>query len=116
MYDGFISCWHTKYTYWSARPFQRIAAITTEIPTPNFPGYPSGHSVISTVAAKVLGEIFPIERTYFNNQAREAALSRLWAGIHFKQDITEGVDQGNKIAMKVVEDMHSGHHPFVYKI
>lgn len=114
MYDGFVSCWYTKYNYWTARPFQRIENITTEIPTPNFPGYTSGHSVISMVASGVLGELFPQERDYFKGQAIEAALSRLLAGIHFKQDIVNGIDQGDKIAKKVVDDMHKPIHPFIY--
>lgn len=59
MYDAFVSCWYTKYSYWTARPFQRIANISTEIPTPNFPSYTSGHSVVSTVAGRVLSELFP---------------------------------------------------------
>jgi hypothetical protein len=114
MYDALVSCWYTKYTYWTARPFQRIANITTEIPTPNFPSYTSGHSVISMVAGRVLGEIFPNESDYFNNQAIEAGFSRLWAGIHFKQDIIKGMDQGSKIAKKVIEDMHKTPYPFIY--
>jgi PAP2 superfamily. len=116
MYDALVSCWYTKYTYWTARPFQRIANITTEIPTPNFPGYTSGHSTISIVASRVLGEIFPNEKDYFNNQAIEAALSRLWAGIHFKQDVVKGMDQGDKIAKKIVEDMHNNSSSFIYNL
>ncbi|HEY9385748.1 MAG TPA: vanadium-dependent haloperoxidase [Nitrososphaeraceae archaeon] len=114
MYDAFVSCWYAKYDYWSARPFQRINNITTVIPTPNFPGYTSGHSVISMVASKVLGEIFPQEKNYFHNQGIEAGLSRLWAGIHFKQDVINGMDQGDKIANKIVGDMHKAIHPFIY--
>ena len=114
MYDGFVSCWYTKYDYWTARPFQRIANITAEIPTPNFPGYTSGHSVISTIAGRILGEIFPNEGDYFSKQATEAGLSRLWAGIHFKQDIVKGMNQGSKIAEKVIDDMHKSPHKFIY--
>ena len=115
MYDGFVSCWYTKYSYWTARPFQRISNIITEIPTPNFPGYTSGHSVISMVAARVLGEIFPNEQDHFKDQAIEAGSSRIWAGIHFEQDVIKGMDQGNKIANKVVEDMNNKPpSPFIY--
>ena len=106
MSDAFVSCWYTKYDYWTARPFQRIPNITTEIPTPNFPSYTSGHSVISMVASRVLGEMFPNEKDQFRDQAVEAGLSRIWAGIHFKQDVVQGMNQGNKIADKVVEDMN----------
>lgn len=106
MYDAFVSCWYTKYDYWTARPIQRISNITTEIPTPNFPSYTSGHSVISTVASRVLGEVFPEDKDYFRNQALEAGLSRIWAGIHFVQDVIEGINQGDRIADKVVKDMN----------
>jgi hypothetical protein len=57
------------------------------------------------VASRVLGEIFPDEKI-IRNQAIEAGLSRIWAGIHFKQDVVKGMNQGNKIADKVVEDMN----------
>lgn len=114
MYDAFVSCWAAKYDYWTSRPFQRITNLTTEIPTPNFPGYPSGHSVISAVAGRVLSEIFINEQGYFETRSLEAGMSRLWAGIHLKQDIINGIDQGNKIAEKVVEDMHKTPHPFIY--
>jgi hypothetical protein len=115
MYDGFVSCWYTKYDYWTARPFQRIANFTTVIPTPNFPSYTSGHSIISAVASKVLGELFHNEKNYFEDQATEAALSRFWSGIHFKQDIIVGFDQGTKIGNKIIGDMHKPFHPFVYE-
>jgi hypothetical protein len=115
MSDAFVSCWYTKYDYWTARPFQRIPNITTEIPTPNFPSYTSGHSVISMVASRVLGEMFPNEKDHFRDQAIEAGLSRIWAGIHFKQDVVQGMNQGNKIADKVVEDMNiNPHSAFVF--
>jgi PAP2 superfamily len=106
MYDAFVSCWYTKYNYWTARPIQRIDNITTEIPTPNFPSYTSGHSVISMVASRVLGEMFPNEKDHFRNQAIEAGLSRIWAGIHFTQDVVQGMKQGNRIADRIVERMN----------
>lgn len=107
MYDAFVSCWYTKYNYLTARPIERISNITTEIPTPNFPGYTSGHSVISMVASRILGEVFDSDRDYFHNLAIEAGLSRIWAGIHFKQDVVNGMNQGNKIADKIIEYMNS---------
>lgn len=59
------------------------------------------------VASRVLGEIFPNERDYFRNQAIEVGLSRIWAGIHFIQDVVQGMNQGNRIADRVVEDMNN---------
>jgi hypothetical protein len=113
MYDAFVSTWYTKYTYWTARPFQRIANFTTVIPTPNFPGYTSGHSTISAAAIKVLNEVFPNEQNYFNNLLTEASMSRFWAGIHFKEDIDNGMIVGSAIGGKIVNDMHKIPHPLV---
>jgi hypothetical protein len=108
MADAFVSCWQTKYTYWIARPFQRIPGLVTVIPTPNFPSYTSGHSTISAAAAAVLGEVFPGGREHFAAQAEEAALSRLWAGIHFRHDNEQGLAAGRWIGARVVERMRSG--------
>jgi hypothetical protein len=86
----------------------------TVIPTPNFPGYTSGHSVISLVASRVLADIFPNEADYLHNQAIEAGLSRICAGIHFKQDVVKGMEQGDKISKKILENMHKPHSSFIY--
>jgi len=106
MFDGFVSCWKTKYLYWTARPFQRLAgrvpAFTTVIATPNFPTYTSGHSTISAAAAAVMGELFPAEARYFEGQAEEAALSRFYGGIHFKHDNDQGLAVGRNVGMKTV--------------
>jgi membrane-associated phospholipid phosphatase len=115
MYDSFVSCWYTKFTYWTARPFQRITdpEFTTVIPTPNFPSYTSGHSAVSSTAAVILGQLFPEEADYFLSQAQEAAASRLWAGIHFPQDNNNGFAVGQQIGREYVNDMLKPPHQFV---
>ena len=105
MADAFISCWATKYTYWTARPFQRIPGLVTVIPTPNFPTYTSGHSTISGAASEVLGELYPSERDYFAAQAEEAAFSRFLGGIHFHHDDNEGLRVGRRIGAFAVSRM-----------
>jgi hypothetical protein len=116
MHDSFVSCWYTKFTYWTARPFQRILSdpeFTTVIPTPNFPGYTSAHSAVSSTAAVILGQLFPEEESYFVSQAQEAAASRLWAGIHFPQDNNNGFAVGQQIGREYVNDMLKPPHQFV---
>ena len=116
MHDSFVSCWYTKFTYWTARPFQRILSdpeFTTVIPTPNFPGYTSAHSAVSSTAAVILGQLFPEEASYFLSQAHEAAASRLWAGIHFPQDNNNGFVVGQQIGREYVNDMLKLPHQFV---
>jgi hypothetical protein len=125
--DGFISCWSTKFHYNLLRPItyiQRVIdptwntpAVTDPIITPPFPEYTSGHSVISAAAATVLtdllGEVAFTDATHsskgqpareyasFNEAAREAAMSRLYGGIHYRSAIEEGQAQGRCIAERV---------------
>jgi hypothetical protein len=117
MYDSFVSCWYTKFNYWTARPYQRIfdPTFTTVIPTPNFPSYTSGHSTISSTAALIMVQLFPHEASYFLEQAQEAKMSRLWAGIRFPQDNENGFEVGWKIGSKYISDMIKPVHPFVVK-
>ena len=75
------------------------------IPTPNFPSYISGHSTISAAAAVVLGELFPRDQRFFRQQAEEAAMSRLWAGIHFRHDNDQGLALGRQVGERVVRRM-----------
>lgn len=77
--------------------------------TPNFPSYASGHSTVSGAAAVVLAELFPDESEAFHAQAREAAWSRFWAGIHFAHDNDEGLAVGTRIGEKAVQRMRR--HP-----
>jgi hypothetical protein len=109
MFDGFVSCWNAKYRYWTQRPYMRLAdrepKFMTVVTTPPFPSYTSGHSTISGAAAVVLSELFPHDREFLEAEAREAALSRFWAGIHFEHDNTEGLNIGRRIGAKAVERM-----------
>ncbi len=113
MYDAFVSCWAVKYVYWTARPFQRIPGFVPVITTPNFPSYASGHSLISSAASLIMGQLFPDEADFFIAQAAEAATSRLWGGIHYPQDNRNGFALGRLIGAKVVSDMQGPSHPFV---
>jgi membrane-associated phospholipid phosphatase len=107
IHDAFVSCWRAKYTYWTARPFQRIPGLVTVIPTPNFPSYISGHSTISAAAAEVLAATFPDKALFFRAEADEAAISRLWGGIHYPNDNGQGLDVGRRLGAKVVARMQA---------
>jgi hypothetical protein len=119
LHDGFISCWSEKYKSDRVRPKTVINRFIDDkwnplIETPPFPEYTSGHSVISTISAailtKLLGEEFAFtdntevlfgfdERHFksFRAAAEEAAISRLYGGIHFRDAIVNGQRQGEKI-------------------
>jgi membrane-associated phospholipid phosphatase len=92
--DAGIACWDTKYYYHYPRPIQTIPGFRTILGTPNFPAYTSGHSTFSGAAAEVLSYFFPAEQTQFRKWADEAAMSRVYGGIHYRFDAEEGISQG----------------------
>ncbi len=98
MMDGGISCWDSKYYYHYPRPIQTIDGFKTIAGTPNFPSYTSGHSVFSAAGAEVLAYIFPQEAELVRGWAKEAAISRVYGGIHWTFDATVGTDQGIQVA------------------
>ena len=121
MADAFISCWNEKYRINLLRPLSYIRTYipgqstwSSYIPTPPFPEYPSGHSVASGAASNVLTNIlgsFPFTdstnkvfgyapRNYnsFFDAANEAAMSRLYGGIHFREAIEKGLLQGKEVS------------------
>ncbi len=96
--DAGIACWETKYYYHYPRPIQTISGFKTILGTPNFPAYTSGHSTFSAAAAEVLSYVFPSEAAYCKSWAEEAALSRIYGGIHYRFDADAGLEQGKKVA------------------
>ncbi len=100
--DAFICVWDAKYAYWSLRP---VTAIRREIDpswnslitTPPFPSYVSGHAGTSGAAATVLSAFFPSEAAQLHTWANEAALSRLYGGIHFPTDNEVGLALGTSV-------------------
>ncbi|HUF65236.1 MAG TPA: vanadium-dependent haloperoxidase [Gemmatimonadaceae bacterium] len=123
--DGFIVCWEEKYRSNLVRPETVINTYVDEtwqplLQTPPFPEYTSGHSVISAAAATVLSDQFGADfefeddtqtgfgmapRTYpsFEAAADEAALSRLYGGIHYRAAINVGRVQGRGVGELVVQ-------------
>jgi len=97
MMDAAIACWEAKYHYYVPRPSQADPDIKTLTGVPNFPAYTSGHSTFSSTAATVLGHIFPAQASNFDAMAKEASLSRLYGGIHYRMDCDEGLKHGQRI-------------------
>jgi hypothetical protein len=97
LHDAAVGCWETKFFYFNPRPSQLDPGIKTITGLPNFPSFSSGHSTFSGSAATVLGYLFPQQAEYFNAQASEASLSRLYGGIHYRSDIEKGLAHGKVI-------------------
>ncbi|NJK82571.1 MAG: vanadium-dependent haloperoxidase [Saprospiraceae bacterium] len=125
--DGFISCWDEKYRSNLIRPETVINTYidpnwAPALQTPPFPEYTSGHSVISRAAAIALTSLFGdnfafddnTEEEYglptrsfnsFLQAAEEAAVSRIYGGIHYPPACEEGVVQGEKVGNLVVSSL-----------
>ena len=102
-YDTFVACWDAKYTYWGIRPNQYDTSYRSLVPTPPFPGYPSGHAAISGAMAELYSYFFPADRPYFEEKAKDAAESRFQAGIHFRTDNEVALVLGKKVADKIIQ-------------
>lgn len=124
LFDGFISCWDAKYHYQYIRPETAINTQIDEdwrpfIETPPFPEYTSGHSVISAASAEVMTALIgdnisftdstevafglpPRKLNSFREAAIEASYSRLYGGIHFREALERGNEQGRKVGQLVL--------------
>ncbi|HEX9958656.1 MAG TPA: phosphatase PAP2 family protein [Fibrella sp.] len=102
-YDAFMACWDAKYTYWGIRPNEYDTAYQPLLPTPPFPGYPSGHAVMSGLAGDLLTYFFPADKALFQKVAKDGAESRFQGGIHFRTDNEVGLDLGRKVAAAVIQ-------------
>jgi PAP2 superfamily len=121
--DAFVACWQEKYAYNLLRPVTYIQRLLDAdwlpvLVTPPFPEYPSGHSTQSGAAFTVLADLFGKRHSFtdhthddrglpprsfrsFDDAAEEAALSRLYGGIHHRAAIDNGLAQGRSIARAV---------------
>lgn len=125
--DGFVSCWDEKYRSNLVRPETLINEYIDEewqpaLQTPPFPEYTSGHSVISRAAAVAMTDQFGENYRYvdsvevdwglparkydsFYEASEEAAVSRLYGGIHYGPAIWEGVKQGQAVGEYVIDEL-----------
>jgi len=123
VFDAFIACWHTKFKYNLLRPETYINLFIDNawmpyLQTPPFPEYTSGHSIISFASATVLTEIYGENTAFVDSTERrwgwpdrkfesvkaaskEAAMSRMYGGIHFREAMQAGLEEGQKIGQLV---------------
>lgn len=127
LFDAFISCWDEKWRSIVVRPETLINQYIDEewaplLQTPPFPEYTSGHSVISRAAALALTDIYgdgfafndTTELEYglpsrefnsFLEASEEAAISRLYGGIHYMMACENGVDQGHQVGSFITSNL-----------
>jgi membrane-associated phospholipid phosphatase len=124
--DSAVKVWREKYRYSLERPdaFIRRNIDPDWQPledNPEFPSYPSGHSIFGAAAVAVLGKIYgtsyaitdnsntgrglyrsePRKYPSFEAMAKENALSRIYMGVHYRIDCEEGLRLGRGIGNSV---------------
>jgi membrane-associated phospholipid phosphatase len=108
-HDAMVTCFEAKYHWWRIRPFQaQLAAdsahpIPLLFPTPNHPSYPAAHGTGSGAIAAMMAHLFPRDAASITDRADINALSRLWAGIHYRTDIVAGLKLGRDVAAAIIE-------------
>ncbi|MBU2525633.1 MAG: phosphatase PAP2 family protein [Bacteroidetes bacterium] len=125
VFEAFISSWDEKYRSVLVRPETLINKYIDEnwkpiLQTPPFPEYTSGHSVVSGSASKILTDIFGENFSFaddtevpyglpvrsfisFEQAADEAAISRIYGGIHYMDAIVNGLSQGKNVGEWVLQ-------------
>ena len=125
--DAFISCWDEKYRSNLIRPETLINDHIDEnwepvLQTPPFPEYTSGHSVVSGAASEALTSLYgdnfafdddtevqyglPVRSfSSFRAAADEAAISRMYGGIHYRAAVEVGVKQGRDLGKFLVDNV-----------
>lgn len=92
--------------------------------TPPFPEHNSTHAATGAAAAGVLSRTLGDQRTFtvtsptlpgvtrtygrFSDAAAEEGLSRIYCGIHFRNAMNAGLQQGDAVAARVVQTMLGG--------
>jgi membrane-associated phospholipid phosphatase len=102
MMDALIGCWEAKYYYWYLRPSQADPTITLPLGLPNFPAYPSGHACVSAAATTVLQHFFPKHSAELADGLEQAGMSRIYAGIHYRVDMTAGQALGQSVGREAI--------------
>ncbi len=124
LFEVFISCWDEKYRSEVIRPETYIGQYiepqwTSIIVSPPFPEYTSGHSCVSGASSQILTGIFGDNFAYtdstelqfglaprsfksFKDAAAQAAISRMYAGIHYRPACEVGITQGQAVGNYVL--------------
>ena len=79
------------------RPSQLDEKLELLIPNPGHPAYPSGHATQSMLFSEILSDIDPENRLIYIQYAKDIAVRREIAGVHYPSDS----DAGQKLAVQL---------------
>jgi hypothetical protein len=102
--DAALAAWDAQLAYDRSSPAATDQRITAPAGVdPSAPTFPSAEAALAGAAAEVLAYVFPKAAAgRFDDMAREAAMSRVWAGAAFQSDIDAGLALGKAIGERAV--------------
>ncbi len=101
-YDGLIKAWQVKYKYNRAAPYTLDPSISPAVAKSTLPSYPSEDAVIAASARDLLTFLFPLEKDYLAQKAKESMDARIWAGANLPSDIAAGDSLGHAVALLAI--------------
>jgi PAP2 superfamily len=102
IYDATVAAWDSRYEHNRRRPSETDSTLTTALPNPRSPSYPSEHAAAAGAAAAVLTYVMTDDAQLFAAKADEAARSRLLVGTEFPSDVKAGLELGRKVGERVI--------------
>lgn len=103
IYDANIAAMGIKYEHKRKRPFQIDPSIKPVVNAPITFSYPCEHTVTAAAASIVLAYFFPESADSVLRLAKQAAQSRIYAGVQFPSDVEQGWKLGEQIGQQVIE-------------
>lgn len=122
-WDGQIMCWRAKYKYNLVRPVTYIQKVIEPgwlplIPTPPHPEYPAAHAYITAATMAAVGLVIGDSHTFTDHTydflgypsrsftsiadvGKEAGISRLYGGIHYRISINTGLEAGKAVGTAI---------------
>lgn len=106
MYDALLTTWREKFRYLRPRPAHLEPTMPTVILTPKHPSYPAGHGTYVAAGDTVLKYFFPQDESEYDHLVSEVNNARVWAGVHFREDMVAGNVIGREVAEAVLQKVH----------
>ncbi|MCW2956670.1 MAG: phosphoesterase PA-phosphatase related protein [Thermoleophilia bacterium] len=100
---GSLAAREAKAVHQRLRPFEVDPTLRVVGRTPTDSSYPSGHTTKAWAAARVIAAVDPRLADAAYGLAREVAISRMYAGVHFPSDVIMGAQLGVAVGQGVLD-------------
>lgn len=94
-----------KMMFKRPRPFLTDSSLKPCVKLEKTYAYPSGHTTMARLYARVLSHLFPEREEAFMVRSQEIALSRVIGGVHHPSDIDSGNKLGDALAEEILEQL-----------